>query len=362
MTEVRVRFSANLEDFSLDVEFQAPGKGVTALFGHSGSGKTTLLRCLAGLERRATGFLQVNGEIWQDNANGIHRPTHHRAVGYVFQEASLFPHLSVRRNLEYGMKRVPAAQRQVSLDDAVALAGLSDLLERAPARLSGGERQRVAIARALLTSPRLLLMDEPLSALDERSKQDIFPCLERLHNELSIPVIYVSHSLKEVARLADHMVWMEEGRVRASDSLQRVLTRLDLSVERGDEAGAILETVVALHDDNYHLTALDGCCGRVWVKRLDMEPGRTVRVHVPARDVSINLEKSGDSSILNIWQSVVEDICEMSPSQVLVRLSCASGRDSPRLLARITRKSCVKLRLKQGMKVFAQLKSAALID
>ncbi len=362
MRELTVRFTADLGEFSLDVAFQAPGKGVTALFGHSGSGKTTLLRCLAGLERRASGFLQIDNEIWQDDANGIHLPTHRRAVGYVFQEASLFPHLSVRRNLEFGMKRVPARQRQVSFDDAVALAGLSGLLGRGAARLSGGERQRVAIARALLTSPRLLLMDEPLSALDERSKRDIFPCLERLHSELSIPVIYVSHSLREVARLADHMVWMEEGRVRASDSLQRVLTRLDLSVEQGDEAGAILECEIALHDDKYHLTALDGCCGRVWVSRLDMDPGRAVRVHVPARDVSINLEKNSDSSILNIWPTVVENICDISASQVLVRLRCNTSGDGPRLLARITRKSCVKLHLKPEMRVFAQLKSAALID
>jgi len=359
---IRVHFKTTLEQFSLDISIKIPGRGVTALFGHSGSGKTTLLRCLAGLEQGSRGLLEVNGEIWQDDARDIYLPTHQRAVGYVFQEASLFPHLSVRRNLEYGMKRVPALQRQVGFDAAVELAGLAPFLGRSPVGLSGGERQRVAIARALLTSPRLLLMDEPMAALDERSKRDIFPCLERLHRELSIPVLYVSHSLKEVARLADHMVWMEGGRVRASGSLQKVLTRLDLSAERGDEAGAILETTVTLHDDAYHLTALDGCCGRVWINRLDMEPGRTVRVHVPARDVSINLEKSGDSSILNIWQTVVEDICEISPSQVLIRLSCNSNRDGPRLLARITRKSCVKLRLKPGMKVFAQLKSAALIE
>ncbi len=362
MTSLTVRFAAELDGFSLDVSFEAPGCGVTALFGHSGSGKTTLLRCLAGLEPRVAGFLQVNDEIWQDDANGIHQPTHRRAVGYVFQEASLFPHLSVRQNLEYGMKRVPASQRRVGFDEAVALAGLPDLLERSSIHLSGGERQRAAIARALLTSPRLLLMDEPLSALDERSKQEIFPCLERLHNELSIPVIYVSHSLKEVARLADHMIWMEEGRIRAADSLQRVLTRMDLSVEQGEEAGAILEAKVALHDDRYHLTALDGRCGRVWVSRLDLAPGSPARVHIPARDVSICLERSGGSSILNIWPVVVEDICEHSASQVLVRLRCDGGGDAPRLLARITRRSCTMLRLKPGLAVFAQLKSAALID
>ncbi len=359
---VRAHLEVTLEHFSLDVSFEIPGHGVTALFGQSGSGKTTLLRCLAGLERGSRGLLEVNGSTWQDDAKGIWLPPHRRAIGYVFQEASLFAHLSVRRNLEYGMKRIPAAQRRVGFDAAVELAGLSPLLNRSPARLSGGERQRVAIARALLTSPQLLLMDEPLAALDEGSKREILPCLERLHRELSIPVVYVSHSLREVARLADHMVWMEGGRVRAFGALQKVLTRLDLSVQRGDEAGAILETVVAFHDERYQLTALEGCCGRVWISRIDIAPGEPVRVHVPARDVSINLERSGDSSILNIWPTVVEDIRDLTDSQVLVRLSCSGGQNSPRLLARITRRSCAKLRLKPGMKVFAQLKSAALID
>ena len=219
-TGIRARFKLDYSGFSLDVDLDLPGRGVTALFGHSGSGKTTLLRAIAGLEHAPGGTLSVNGDVWQDAAT--FRPTHRRPLGYVFQEASLFPHLDVRANLEFGQKRVPQAQRRVSLDQAVALLNIGHLLGRKPARLSGGERQRVGIARALATSPRLLLMDEPLAALDFALKQEILPYLERLHDELDIPVLYVSHAPDEVARLADHIVVMEGGRAVAAGVTERL--------------------------------------------------------------------------------------------------------------------------------------------
>ncbi|HIP53448.1 MAG TPA: molybdenum ABC transporter ATP-binding protein, partial [Chromatiales bacterium] len=209
---IDIRFCIARGDFVLDVDTVFPGKGVTAIFGPSGCGKTTLLRAIAGLERDPNGYCQVGEHLWQKKAMFL--PAHRRSLGYVFQEASLFPHLSVRRNLEYGFKRVPKNQRRVTLEEATALLGLGNLLARRPLGLSGGERQRVAIGRALLTSPRLLLMDEPLAALDQASKREILPYLERLHDELAMPLLYVSHAADEVARLADHLVLLDNGCVK----------------------------------------------------------------------------------------------------------------------------------------------------
>ena len=298
MSRLSVKFNLQLAEFSLEVDFEAPTVGVTALFGPSGSGKTTLLRCIAGLEQ-ARGSLYVNGEVWQDESKFM--PVHKRPLGYVFQEASLFPHLSVRANLEYGMKRIAPADRKVQLEQVVEWLGLERLIERNdPAVLSGGERQRVAIGRALLTSPRILLMDEPLSALDTASKAEILPYLESLHRELDIPVLYVSHALDEVARLADHMVLMQQGRVIASGALSQTMARLDLPLAGFDDAGAVIEAVVAEQDETYHLTRLDFAGGDLWVGRVAQPTGTVVRARVLARDVSIALQMPQGSSITNI--------------------------------------------------------------
>jgi molybdate transport system ATP-binding protein len=355
---ISARFGLKLGEFRLDAGFEAPGRGVSALFGPSGSGKTTLLRCIAGLERAPDGYLAVNGEIWQDDSRGIYLPTHRRPLGYVFQEASLFPHLDVRRNLEYGWKRIPAAQRRVGFDQAVELVGIGPLLARDPARLSGGERQRVAIARALLVSPDLLLMDEPLAALDLASKRDILPYLERLHDELSIPVLYVSHSPDEVAWLADFMVLMEGGKTVASGPLKAMLTRLDLPLAHGDEAGVVIDTVVGEHDETYHLTRLDFAGGSISVARQPHAVGHPLRLRIHARDVSLALERHADSSILNILPAKVVEIADENPAQVAVRLDAGGTL----LLARITRKSSVLLGLEPGMAVYAQIKSVALLE
>ncbi len=353
---IHAHFTLSHPNFSLDVKFQAPAMGVTALFGVSGSGKTTLLRCIAGLER-AKGSLQVNGETWQNDQ--IFLPTHQRPLGYVFQEASLFPHLSVRANLEYGYKRIKPAERKVPLDQVVSWLGLEHLIARGdPAQLSGGERQRVAIGRALLTSPRILLMDEPLSALDSASKQEILPYLERLHRELAIPVLYVSHAMEEVARLADHLVLLQQGKVIASGALHETLTRLDSPLAAFDDAGSVIEARVAQHDEPYHLTRLDFSGGSLWVGKVNQALGMPVRARILARDVSLATHAPQGSSITNILTARITELRDEGMDKVMVKL-CVG--DSHTLLSRITRRSRDHLQLVAGMVVFAQVKSVALM-
>lgn len=352
---IQVRLSLSRQNFHLEVDLAIPARGITALFGPSGCGKTTLLRAIAGLEPQAKGQLQVANTNWQDENSFL--PPHRRPLGYVFQEASLFTHLSVQRNLEYGLKRLSATQRKVSLDTAIGLLGIGQLLDRRPPQLSGGERQRVAIARALAVSPELLLMDEPLAALDVQRKQEILPYLESLHARLNIPVIYVSHSPDEVARLADHLVLMENGGVTASGPISEMLTRVDLPLARGNDAEALIEAEVAAHDETYGLTYLDFPGGRFTVARKDLPTGTQVRLRVIARDVSITLEQQQGTSILNIFPATVDEIVPTSASQVTVRL-LAGGVP---LLSRITRKSAALLELTPGKTVYAQAKSVALL-
>ena len=355
MSGINADFKLKLDSFVLEASFSAPASGVTALFGPSGSGKTTLLRCIAGLEH-AAGSLHVNGETWQDAAQFL--PVHKRPLGYVFQEASLFPHLSVRANLEYGWKRIAPAERKVHLERVTEWLGLERLIARGdPAKLSGGERQRIAIGCALLTSPRLLLMDEPLSALDTGSKQEILPYLERLHRELNIPVFYVSHALDEVARLADHLVLLEQGRVIASGAMQETLARLDLPTAHLDDAGAVIEAAVAQHDEKYHLTRLDFPGGQLWVGKVNQPAGSAVRARVLARDVSIATRQPQGTSINNILKARIEEIRDEGPDKVIVRMSVG---DANMLLSRITRRSRDNLDLAVGMEVFAQAKSVVL--
>jgi len=353
---IRARFRLTRPNFLLDVDAQFPLRGITALFGASGSGKTTLLRCIAGLER-APGSLQVGDEIWQNKTTSV--PTHRRALGYVFQEASLFPHLSVRANLEYGYRRIPPVERKVRLEQVVAWLGLDQLIGRHdPAQLSGGERQRVAIGRALLTSPRLLLMDEPLSALDNRSKQEILPYLEALHRELEIPVLYVSHALDEVARLADHLLLLQAGRVIARGAPGEILARLDLPIAHFDDAGAVIEATVVQHDEHYGLTQLDYGNGIVWVGRVSHPLGSRVRARVLARDVSIALQHAHDTSISNILSARIAEIRDEGADKVNVRMTIGASNV---LLSRITRRSRDRLGLAVGMEVYAQVKSVALM-
>ena len=355
-TGIQARFQLDYPGFSLDVDLDLPGRGVTALFGHSGSGKTTLLRAIAGLEHAPSGTLSVNGETWQDGA--VFRPTHQRSLGYVFQEASLFPHLSVQANLQYGQKRVAASSRRVSLDQAVDMLDIGHLLDRKPARLSGGERQRVGIARALATSPRLLLMDEPLAALDHALKQEILPYLERLHDELDIPVLYVSHAPDEVARLADHIVVMESGKAVASGPLGDTLARLDLPIRLGEDAGVVLDAVVAAHDGEWQLAHMEFAGGRLWVRDHGLPVGHRARVRILARDVSLARAPMTGTSILNTLPAIVVDsVADAHPALTLVKLRVG---ESP-LLARLTRRSAHALEIAPGQLLYVQIKAVALI-
>jgi molybdate transport system ATP-binding protein len=354
--KIEARLRIDRGAFALDLALELPGRGVNAVYGPSGCGKTTLLRAIAGLERDPSGYLRVGEQVWQDGDHFV--PTHRRALGYVFQEPSLFPHLDVRGNLQYGLRRTLAADRRIALDTAIELLDLAPLLARSSEQLSGGERQRVAIARALAASPRLLLMDEPLAALDQARKHEIMPYLESLHRELEIPVIYVSHALGEIARLADYLVLLEQGRVVAAGEATGLFTRTDLPLTHDDRAAAVIEARVEAHDDSYDLTYLRFAGGRFSVSGRELPVGQTVRLRVFARDVSITLTAQSDTSILNIFAATVEEIVPYGKAQAMLRLN-ASG---VAILARLTRKSVERLALSNGRQVFAQVKSVALLS
>lgn len=356
MEKIHARFRLDWPGFSLDVDLALPAVGVTALFGHSGSGKTTLLRCMAGLERAPKGRLTINGDVWQDDACWV--PTYKRPLGYVFQEASLFDHLSVMGNLRYGMKRVAGLQGE-SLDQAIDFLGIGHLLDRKPGRLSGGERQRVAIARALAVRPRLLLMDEPLAALDLKRKQEILPYLERLHDELAIPLIYVSHSPDEVVRLADYIVVMENGWALAEGPLAEVLTRTDPSIRIGEDACAMIEATIGVIDQDWHLARLDFPDGCLWCRDPGLAVGHRVRVRIFARDVSVAKERPGESSIQNVFCGRVVSIGEDEhPGLALVGVRTGQSK----LLARLTRRAVAQLNLEVGQEIWVQVKSVALLE
>lgn len=341
--------------FSLEARFEVPASGFVGVIGPSGSGKTTLLRAISGLERQTQGEFRVGGVVWQNESSFV--PPHRRSLGYVFQEPSLFEHLDVRRNLEFGYRRRSESRRRVSFDQAVALLGVARLLSRSVAGLSGGERQRVAIARAILTSPELLLMDEPLASLDATSKREVLPCLERLHRELSIPVLYVSHAAEEVARLSDYLIMMDQGRILAVGPVNDILTRADLPVARGEDAATVLVATVSEHDEEYQLTYLDFAGGRFIVTRRELEVGSPVRVRLLARDVSITLEAQRETSILNILAATVDSVTELGFAQALVRLDVGGIP----MLSRVTMKSAAALGLRPGTSVYAQIKSVAIL-
>ncbi len=353
---LKFRFNIKRPDFVLNVDLVLPVSGVTALFGPSGCGKTTLLRAIAGLEKTQQGFLQVGDLLWQDN--DVFVPPHKRAVGFVFQEASLFTHINVRNNLRYGLNRVPVSERKVCMDTAIELLGIESLLGRNIAGLSGGERQRVAIARALLVSPKILLMDEPLAALDISRKQEIMPYLESVRDELDIPIIYVTHSPGEVARLANHLVLLDSGRISASGEVSELFSRIDLPLAQGDKAATLIHASVAAHDEKFNLTYLDFPGGRFSVTQKNLPIGHSVRLRVIARDVSITLKHQTDTSILNIFPAITEELIPEGDSQMMVRLSVAGIP----LLSRLTRKSASILRLEPGKSVYVQAKSVALLS
>lgn len=362
---ISASFTGTLGSFSLDVAFDMPMHGITCLFGPSGCGKTTILRCIAGLTR-LRGQLSVGRETWQDDTSGVFRRPHERPIGYVFQEASLLPHLSVRGNLHYGAKRAARGNGGDSLgfDETVALLGIGPLLGRAPDALSGGERQRVAVGRAILSQPRLLLMDEPLVALDQAAKEEILPYLEALHGQLSIPILYVSHDIAEVERLADRLVLLEAGRVLAAGGLPELESDPALPLLRAPDAAVTLEGQVASIDRPYELTSVAVEGGEVIVPGLRGEPGTRLRLRIRASDVSFVRTRPEGTTILNCLPAQIVSLTPQERGTAQVNVVAAMGADGrgARIIGRITRKSRDALDLQPGTNVFAQIKSVALLS
>ncbi|OQW74064.1 MAG: molybdenum ABC transporter ATP-binding protein [Proteobacteria bacterium ST_bin11] len=357
MPSIQARLRLAYDQFDLDVDLNLPASGVTVLFGHSGSGKTTLLRCIAGLERPTQGFLKIGDSLWQNSDSDFFLPTHKRNLAYVFQEANLFPHLSVRGNLDYAVRRLRAKDRLFSLEQAIELLAIGPLLERLPARLSGGERQRVAIARALAASPDVLLMDEPLASLDEQRKQDILPYLTGLHQNLQIPILYVTHSLQEVNQLADYLLVMAAGKTVVCGPLAETLTRLDGPLALDRQAASVWQGTLISHETEYHLSHAEFAGGSLSLPYLDIPVGTPVRIRIYARDVSITLQPPEATSILNILPARVLALSEMGQGQTVVQL--AVGEEV--LLAHITQKSAILLGVQPGMAVYVQIKGTSIV-
>jgi molybdate transport system ATP-binding protein len=354
MLEVDVNH--RLGAFTLDARFTSEGR-VTALFGRSGAGKTSLVNCLAGLIRPDRGRIVVDGHVLFDDRAGVCVPPHRRRIGYVFQEGRLFPHLTVRQNLLFGRWFTPPGERRARVEPVVDLLGLRPLLDRRPEGLSGGEKQRVALGRALLADPRLLLMDEPLASLDTARKEEILPYIERLRDETRVPMVYVSHSVPEVTRLASTMVVLSEGRVEAAGLVGAVMSRLDLvGVIGREEAGAVLETVVAGIDAASGLTTLRSLAGDLYAPRLDLRPGTPVRVRIRARDVMIATRPPSDLSALNVLEGKVAEVGGGDAASVEIRLDCRGES----LVARLTRHSVARLDLHAGRTVYAVVKAVAI--
>jgi molybdate transport system ATP-binding protein len=354
---LEVDIEHRLADFTLDVHLRT-GRGVTALFGRSGAGKTSVINAIAGLLRPRRGRIVMDGAVLLDTEHDICIPPHRRRVGYVFQEGRLFPHLTVRQNLVFGRWFSPARERRAAnLDDVVDLLDLATLLDRRPGRLSGGEKQRVAIGRALLATPRLLLMDEPLASLDARRKDEILPYLERLRDEARIPIVYVSHSVAEVARLATTIVLISAGRVHAVGPLREVMGRAENYPLTGRfEAGAVLAVRIAAHDLRWNLTQLTAAFGNLTVPRLDAPVGTALRVRIRARDVILAVARPTGISALNVLAAEVEELVPIEDAALEVQLRLGGER----LLARVTRRSAEALGLATGREVFAVIKTIAI--
>ncbi|MDH4450165.1 MAG: molybdenum ABC transporter ATP-binding protein [Rhodoferax sp.] len=357
----RIRLHMHKPGFHLEVDVLLPAQGISVLYGPSGSGKTTLLRCVAGLERASQATVHVQGEVWQDDAQGVFVPTWQRPLGYVFQEASLFAHLDVAGNLAFARRRAAPpghGSHLLTTEFAVRTLGLERLLQRRTTELSGGERQRVAIARALATNPQLLLLDEPLASLDEARRLEVLPWLERLRDELRIPMVYVSHAADEVTRLADTLVVLEHGRVLACGPLQDVLAGTEPLIRMGGDVSSLVLGQVAGHDRAWHLTEVRLRAGSFWLPDTGLSAGQTVRLRVLARDVSIATRVPADASIQNVLPCTVVAVQpDQHPSQALVQLDGAGTR----LWARVTRRAVDQLALRPGQPVWAQVKAMALI-
>lgn len=345
-----------LGSFGIEARFETHGQ-LTALFGPSGSGKTSLINMIGGLLRPASGRIEANGQVFVDTQTRLFVPKHRRRIGYVFQDARLFPHMTVSQNLRYGRWFTPTTERYADLDQIVILLGIEHLMDRRPTGLSGGEKQRVAIGRALAASPKLILMDEPLASLDEARKAEILPYIERLRDELKIPIIYVSHSIVEVARLASDIVVLDKGKVMASGPTAEIMLRTDLLPhEDRAEAGAVLEMDVVERDERFDIGVLRSDAGEMRVPGLRAGVGDRIRLRVRARDVMVALEKPERISGLNVLKGRVLSLEKSQGAHVDVIVDC----NSQSIVARITRLSAETLPIAPGIQVFAIVKSVSL--
>jgi molybdate transport system ATP-binding protein len=337
----------------LDAQLLFPSEGITAVIGPSGAGKSLLLRSMAGLEA-ASGHVRIGRTVWQDTATNV--PTHNRALGMVLQRPGLLPHLSVRENLDFALKR-RAGRVGPSLSEAARLVGIEGLLERRPRRLSGGETQRVAVARALLTAPDILLLDEPVSALDGTARSDILALLAKVQSRSGIPMLYVTHDLDEVARIADHVALLETGRILAFGTLQEMLTRLTLPLAQRADAESVLTGTVSGYDSGTRILTVTTAAGDFRVVSDPVPVGASVRIRLKARDVSLTLEKPGQSSILNILPVMVQAINGVDQNKAVVRLEAGGAP----ILAHVSHLSVDRLGLLPGLRLFIQVKSVALL-
>ena len=352
---IECKIKIKLESFNLDANFIIPDRGVTVVFGPSGSGKTTLLRAVAGLEKSNDGYLKIGDSVWQKGNHFL--ATHKRQIGYVFQDAALFDHLDVKGNLNFVIKRT-AGLREGFIESIFNLLEIKALLNRKTSQLSGGEKQRVAIARALLTNPKILLLDEPLSALDLKRKNEILPYLDSIHNDLEIPILYVTHSQDEMSRLADHLLLIEGGDIVGSGPVNDMLTRFDMPLSHGGDAISIIDSKVINRDPEFNLMHLEFIGGQFVLPDNGLPLESEVRVRVAARDVSLTKKNQTETSILNIFPAVIDEIVPEGKAQVMVRLDM-SGKI---LLACVTRKSATMLKLEVGINVFVQVKSVAIVS
>ncbi|WP_282609348.1 molybdenum ABC transporter ATP-binding protein [Pelagibius sp. Alg239-R121] len=353
---LKVDVEKNLKAFHLASRFECESSGVIALFGRSGAGKSSIVNMLSGLLSPDRGHIAIRDRVLFDSDQGINVPPQKRRLGYVFQEDRLFPHLSVRGNLLYGWNRAPREDRRIQLEQVVTLLGIEPLLERRPGRLSGGEKQRVALGRALLANPSLLLMDEPLAALDQARKEDVLPFIERLRDDFEVPIIYVSHSMEEIVRLADTMVLISDGQVEAVGAVDDIMGRLDLRPLTGRyEAGAVIAAQISSHDHSFGLTELQFGGGTLRIPLLDMPTGTLLRLRIRARDVSLALRPPNDISIQNVFKATIVDIGSETGPQVDLRLDAGGAA----VWARITKRALVTLKLEPGREVYAMVKAIA---
>ena len=356
MSSLHLQLKLDRSTFSLEVDVNIPLEGVSVICGESGAGKTTLLRCIAGLEK-AEGKIQMNGVLWQDTQNHVVVPTSKRAIGYVFQEAGIFPHLTVRQNIEFGWKRNHTKHKKIQWDDVIHWLKLAPLLDHTSTTLSSGQKQRVAIARALLTSPQILLLDEPLASLDFRGKLEILDYLLLLHQKLSIPIVYVSHSFEEVSHIADYMLVMKDGKISESGTFPQILSSLSLPWSVASFAGAVIETTVQSHDSQHHLTYLQMGEEQFTVVRQHFEVGTTIRIRIPATSISLTLQKHEDSSMVNIFSGTILRWSEYQQSEYIVHLQVQQLI----LFALITKEALDRLDLRLHQSVFVQVNHVILL-